>query len=79
MRTKNQKILVPFAEGISLIKRLIYRILGQIFKTRKKPASKNEQINLPILNFDYKGKDLSKIELCRKRLILTFSINQEQL
>ena len=72
LKTKNQKILVPFAEGISLIKRLIYRILGVRFlKLEKKPAIKNEQINLPILNFDYKGKDLSKI--------LNFRIMQEKI
>ena len=71
LKTKNQKILVPFVDGISFLKRLIYRILGVRFlKLERLPASKNEPINLPILDFDYKGKDLSKI--------LNFRIIQEK-
>ena len=45
LKTKNQKILVPFVDGISFLKRLIYRILGVRFlKLERLPASKMNQL-----------------------------------
>ncbi len=62
LKFKNQKILVPFAEGISFLKRLIYKILGVTFlKLERLPVKKTDLIELPILDFSYKGKNLSKI------------------
>ena len=58
---KKQKILTPLFENINFFKKIVYRILGVKFlKLSKVHNKKKEDINLPVINFKYKGKDLSK-------------------
>ena len=59
---KNKKIICPLFQEINFIKKTIYKILGVKFlKLVKIKSSDVNNIKLPHLKYNYKGKDLSKI------------------
>ena len=59
---KNQKIICPLFGEINIIKKTIYKILGVKFlKLVKIKSNDVNNIKLPLLSYNYKGKDLSKI------------------
>lgn len=66
----DKKILTPLNK-ISFLKKIIYNLLGvEFIEFEKKKNQKKNQIELPIIDFKYMGKDISKI--------LNFRIDQEK-
>ena len=59
---KNQKIICPLFEEMNIIKKTIYKILGVKFlKLVKIKSNDLNSIKLPLLRYNYKGKDISNI------------------
>ena len=61
LKKKKVKMIVPLIGKIGFFKRIIYKFLNvKIVEFKKIDIDKISDIRLPVVNFTYKGKDLSK-------------------